>query len=145
MSPSFARHYRAVPRKLEGEPVLDRDSYRDGTQGMDGERGYCRTSWRLLRGDELLGTPTFAELKIFATDCRFSPTPAFETIRPLFEAELAAGGDLATPEEIEDWERAWAAVDALGLTLDPQDGSPLLRTDEFILHIWPGGAARLRL
>lgn len=112
---------------------------------MGGTGGRRKPPWRLVRGEELLGTLAFAELEMFTTTCRFFPTPAFEAIRPLFDAARAAGGDLTTPEEVEDWERAWAAIDALGLTLDPQDGSPPLRTDEFILNIWPDGSARLRL
>jgi hypothetical protein len=101
--------------------------------------------WRLMRGHDLLGVLEFDALEMFWTDCRFRPTPALEAIRPLFDAELAAGGDLNTYDEIEEWERAWAAIEALGLVLDPQDGRAPIPSDQFILHIWPDDTARLRV
>lgn len=112
---------------------------------MDDRSKPQRNSWRLLRGHELLGVLEFDDLEMFWTDCQFRPTPAFEAIRPLFDAELTAGGDLSNDDEIEEWEQAWGAIEALGLVLDAQDDRASIPSDEFILHIWPDNTARLRI
>ncbi len=68
---------------------------------------------------------------------RFSPTPAFHSVGPLFREEL----ELLNRDEMEAWEQMYARIDALGLELRPLGGgAPIC---EFILHL-DGERARVR-
>ena len=107
-----------------------------------GQRGRAGVPWKLMRGDLELGELDLPAMDMPFWDGTFEPAPAFDAVRPLFEAELAAGGDLRTAEEVEAWERAWAAIDALGLSLDPGDGGEPVT--EFVLHVFDNGTARMR-
>jgi hypothetical protein len=86
-------------------------------------------NWLLKRGDVLLGT-----LQNCAPDqpfffCKFTPTEAFQEIKPLFDEELKLLNDQA----MEEWEKAYAVIDALGLRLESPVGGVTI--DQFLLHL----------
>jgi len=88
-------------------------------------------SWRLWRGDILLGTlhPERTNQPFFYFS--FVPTPAFESVRPLFDDELRlaeaddADGDLV--------EAAYDRIRNLGLHLESIGRGSTIH--EFLLHI----------
>ncbi|MEU4154652.1 hypothetical protein [Streptomyces sp. NPDC026659] len=95
-------------------------------------------SWRLKRGDALIGTLTLEDVDMFWTDCRFQPGPDWETVRPLFEASEDAW-------ERDDEDAALAAEEAIheaGLVLVPGDGGAPVT--DFLLRV-SGETARFRV
>ncbi|MEW2131602.1 hypothetical protein [Streptomyces sp. NPDC005435] len=95
-------------------------------------------SWQLKRGDSLVGTLTLEGADMFWTDCLFRPGPAWETVRPLFEASEEAW-------ERDDEDAALAAEEAVyeaGLVLVPGDGGVPLT--DFLLRV-SGATARFRV
>ena len=95
-------------------------------------------TWRLMRGDELVGSLSVSEIDMPHYLCDFSPGPAWEPIRPLFEAWAGMRG----PDP--DGSRTAAALKPivdLRLVLVPvAGGEPITR---FFLRI-DGNKARLR-
>ncbi|MEU9402915.1 hypothetical protein [Streptomyces sp. NPDC048242] len=94
-------------------------------------------SWQLKRGDALIGTLTLEGVDMFWTDCRFRPGPAWEVVRPLFEASEDAW-------ECDDEDAALAAEEAIygaGLVLVPGDGEDPMT--DFLLRV-SGETARFR-
>jgi hypothetical protein len=86
----------------------------------------------LKQGELLLGTLETTDLDQPWVICKFTPTPAFEAVKPLFDAELElieGSDDL----EIDAWEMAYSRIDELGLQLVPVNGEPSI--SEFVLHI----------
>jgi len=97
------------------------------------------TTWHLTAADgTALGRLELAEGgDMFWSDYRFTPTPAFEQIAPLFADELA----LLNRGEMETWEVAYQRIVDLGIELRAEDCDDTIR--EFILHV-DGSEARLR-
>ncbi|MEV8596211.1 hypothetical protein [Streptomyces sp. NPDC052012] len=95
-------------------------------------------TWRLMRGDELVGSLAVYDIDMPHYLCAFSPGPGWEPVRPLFEAWAAVQGPDA------DGSRTAAALKPivdLGLVLVPvAGGEPINR---FFLRI-NGDKARLR-
>jgi len=96
-------------------------------------------SMRLLRGSTLLATISDLQPDMPFFEGRFIAEPAFEQVRPLFEDEWR----ILNERPFEEWEQAWNLVRALGLSLDPGDGSPSRGPEEYLLHV-KGDRARLR-
>lgn len=88
-------------------------------------------AWTLMRGDIVLGALTLNVVDMPFFDCHFSPTPAFEEVRPLFATELALLDD-SEAVAAGTWDQAYRTIDALHLTLVGDDGQ---RLDDFLLHI----------
>jgi hypothetical protein len=88
----------------------------------------------LRRGQDLLGILRFQDNDQPFVRYRFEPTPLYSEVQPLFDEELR----LLNSDNMNAWESAYHKIDALGLTLEPTDGS--LRIREFILHIEGCGA-----
>jgi hypothetical protein len=84
--------------------------------------------WLLKRGGVVLGHLAQCKPDQPFVFCRFTSTSAFEEVRPLFEAELR----LLNTGQMEDWEKAYQAIDALGLRLESSGGKTI---NEFLLHI----------
>jgi hypothetical protein len=84
-----------------------------------------------------LGRVELTSADMFWSEGRFTPTPAFDSIAPLFRAEL----ELLNGDAWEAWEEAYARIDALGLELRPLGGGAPIR--EFILHV-DGESAQVR-
>ncbi len=93
--------------------------------------------WTLMMGDSALGTLTPYDSDWPWEYCHFTPTPAFEQVRPLFVAELEI---LEGQWDEAQWEKAYDAIAALKLRLVRDDGQII---DEFLLHI-DGDTARFR-
>jgi hypothetical protein len=94
--------------------------------------------WRLIRGNELVGTLTVYEVDMPSFLCNFRPGPGWEPVRPLFEAWAEVRG----PDP--DGSRTAAALKPildLGLVLVPVAGGDPV--DRFFLRI-DGDKARLR-
>jgi len=47
-------------------------------------------SWKLVRGDRLVGTLRLEAIDMFWTDCDFRPGPEWPAVRPLFDASRQA-------------------------------------------------------
>jgi hypothetical protein len=85
--------------------------------------------WWLKRGGVVLGTLEGCSPDMPWFFCRFTPTAAFEEVRSYFDEEL----QLLNEGRMDDWEKAFEAIVALGLRLeDPEDGTTI---DKFILHV----------
>lgn len=67
----------------------------------------------------------------------FESTTDFAQIQPLFETEL----QLFHAGDMDEWESAYSAIDALALRLESADGTQTI--DDFLLHI-DGRAAWFR-
>jgi hypothetical protein len=99
---------------------------------------------RLTRGGEVLavlrqdGRATDPDLDgQFTTEATFEPTPAFESVRHLFEREyelLAADEDARNKE----WMDIWDELKAPGLFVESADGSE--RLDIVWVHVKDGRA-----
>jgi hypothetical protein len=99
-----------------------------GDGGSDAARG--RIGWHLRQAENLLGALTFVRVDAAWVVCRFEATPAFASIRPLFEAELDLFDHYA---DWDTWETAYRQIADLELSLDPiQGGEPL---QDFLLHV----------
>ncbi|MGA5820169.1 hypothetical protein ACPC54_20160 [Kitasatospora sp. NPDC094028] len=92
------------------------------------------TTWRLLRGEELLGEIVVEESDFAWTDGRFLPRPGFAEVKPWFDESAA----LVDAEEYEAFELAYDRIDG-ALTLVGPAGPAA----EFLLHI-RGDRARFR-
>jgi hypothetical protein len=93
--------------------------------------------WELRQGDLLIGSLTFEGQDMFWSDCSFRPAPAWEELRPLFEASRDAWRRGDTEAALQADEEMCAA----GLVLVPSEGgSPIT---EFLLRI-DGETARFR-
>lgn len=85
--------------------------------------------WRLQRGDEVLGEVVVNDSNFPWLTGSWSPTPAFDSVRPLFEAEL----DLVEDDDLGiEWEGAYRRIWDAGVRLHYPDGR---RVPEFLLHI----------
>ena len=95
---------------------------------------------QLKRGNALLGTLQVIDLDQPWFICEFVRASGFESVKPLFDEELALleGSDNF---DIDAWENAYSRIDDLGLQLVPTDGGTPI--DEFVLHI-DGQEARFR-
>ncbi len=85
--------------------------------------------FHLYRGERLLGTLTRTDGDMPWHLGAFDPAPAFEEVRPLFDQELA----LLNADRMDEWEAAWAEVEALGLRLEPVPAGVAIT--EFLLHV----------
>lgn len=95
-------------------------------------------TWRLMRGDELVGSLTVHGIDMPVYLCDFRPGPGWEPVRPLFETWAAAQG----PDP--DGSRTVTALKPildLGLTLVPAVGGGTI--SRFFLRI-DGDKACLR-
>lgn len=90
---------------------------------MDTER------WELREGDAVLGTiqVSEAESDFPWLHGRWEPTPRFDAVRALFDAELALADDPGT-----EWEAAYRQIYDAGIRFHYPDGK---RVPEFLLHI----------
>jgi hypothetical protein len=86
-------------------------------------------NFHLYRGEQLLGTLTYASSDMPWEHGTFEPTPAFEEFRPLFDRELA----LLNADRMDEWEEAWSEIEELGLHLKRGPASKAI--DEFLLHV----------
>lgn len=81
-----------------------------------------KTSYRLLRGDTILGYVTSDNTKFdqpwFAGT--FKPSAEFETVRPLFERELRLLDTLDT-DTTDEYEALWEVIEGPGLRLESID------------------------
>jgi hypothetical protein len=90
-----------------------------------------------MADDVSLGT-----LEIYEVDqpwwyCHFTPTSAFEEVRPLFTAEQTAfeadeAERMSGRADAGSWDEAYNAIDALKLRLIADDGQVI---DTLLLHI----------
>lgn len=94
-------------------------------------------SWQLQQGDALMGTLTLEGIDMFWTDCCFEPAPAWENIRPLFEASRTAwqSGDQGAALAADE------AIARAGLVLVPCDGGAPIT--DFLIRV-SGPTARFR-
>jgi hypothetical protein len=94
---------------------------------------------RLYRGDLLLGSVEidWAKADFPWHGGAFTPTPHFEAVRPLFDAELALRGQ---PPE---WDKAYAQIVQPGLRLEDPETGKVHR--HVLLHIIHGQEARFRI
>lgn len=96
-------------------------------------------SWWLMRDGTRLGVLVLDRIDQPWFHCRFTPTSAWESVRPTVEAWTAAvEGDDGDEPRITD---ALEAVDELGLFLAPVSGSE--RIDDILVHV-EDGVARFR-
>ena len=88
------------------------------------------TNYALMYGDTQLGLLTEYEIDQPWIRCHFVAQPAFEKIRPLFEAEIHA---LETEHPDDNtWEETYEAIAALNLCLACDDGKKI---GPMLLHI----------
>jgi len=95
---------------------------------------------RLMVGDELIATLDGVNVDMPWFECRFTPEDAFEKFAPLFERELSlveAPGEM----DVEEWERTMREIWSRGLVLVLDGGE---RIEEYALHVYADGTARLR-
>jgi hypothetical protein len=92
-----------------------------------------------MQGDKLLGvlTPTGIDQPWFL--CDFAATPAWDAVRPVFEASTAAA-ESHDPDGSAAGQ-ALQAVDDLGITLVPAGNDSVI--EDFLLHV-EGDQARYR-
>lgn len=87
----------------------------------------------LKQGEILLGILTFDYVAQPWFMCKFVPTEAFATVKPLFDEELA----LLNAEKLDEYEKVWeqidALIDALKLRLVLANTGDVI--EEFLLHI----------
>jgi hypothetical protein len=95
--------------------------------------------FNFFRGDTLLG-----QIEVVSELCdfpwyggRFTPTPAFADVAPLFAEELR----LLDSDDFDAWDAVWQQIDAPGLRLVPVHGG--VADTEPLIHI-EGGEARWR-
>ena len=86
-------------------------------------------TWQLICGTKILGTLTYRTVDQPTFHCDFSPTPDFAAIAPLFAAELNS----LNADRMDQWEKDYQKIDALGLRLVPIGAAPEI--EEFLLHI----------
>lgn len=80
------------------------------------------------QGEVVLGHMRVTELDFPWVLCAFTPTEAFEPLRPLFEAQLR----LSEGENWDAYEQVEAEIIALALELrDPETGE---RISDFLIH-----------
>ncbi|MER7845865.1 hypothetical protein ABTZ03_18165 [Kitasatospora sp. NPDC096077] len=91
----------------------------------------------LKQGDTVLGTITIDDLDMPWWHGHFRPTPAFEPIRPFFDATRRAF-KAADDRTIG---AALGAIKSLALVIEPEDGTEPITA--FLLHI-EGDRMRLR-
>jgi hypothetical protein len=94
---------------------------------------------RLYRGQTLLGS---IELDWEKADFpwhggAFTPTEHFESVRPLFDAELALRGQPPA------WDEAYAQIVQPGLRLEDSESGKV--HDQVLIHIIQGQEARFRI
>jgi hypothetical protein len=80
---------------------------------------------QLMQGEIILGTLTFKDIDFPWVNCTFEPTPDFNAVKPLFDAELRAQED--------EWDQVYDKIFALGLQLVNHERNQCI--DEFLLHI----------
>ena len=93
--------------------------------------------WALKRDDVVLGYLTDCRVSQPVFHCKFRPTAEFESVKHLFDRELA----LLNENRMDEYEAAYDEIDELGLHLSPPEGQPII--SEFLLHI-EGDAAWFR-
>ncbi|MER7312071.1 MULTISPECIES: hypothetical protein [Streptomyces] len=94
-------------------------------------------SWQLRQDDRLVGTLTLEEIDMFWSDCHFEPAPAWDDLRPLFDASRDAWvrGDEEAALAADE------AIHAEGLILVPDEGGDPIT--DFLIRI-NGETARFR-
>lgn len=104
----------------------------------------ARSFWRLTRGGETIaylrpdGKLRFPELDgHFTVEAAFEPTPAYESVRRLFERELEIFDEEGEAEQAE-WAAIWEELAAPGLFVESLDGKD--RWDILWIHVRDGGA-----
>ena len=65
--------------------------------------------------------------------CAFEELEALDELRPLFQRELDIVEGLGESFDADDWERAYAAIEALGLRLTPLHAGAVI--ENFVLHV----------
>lgn len=83
------------------------------------------TTLQLVHGTILLGILTLKDTDFPWVNCTFVPTPAFATVKPLFDAELTV------PEA--EWDQLYQQIIDLGLQLVNPERDQCI--DMFLLHI----------
>ncbi|KAA0254431.1 MAG: hypothetical protein EDM79_20875 [Chloroflexi bacterium] len=91
----------------------------------------------LKQGDIVLGTLKETDNDFPWRYCTFTPTDAFQSVKPLFDRAR----EQVEAEEWEQFDKAYQQIEALGLRLvDPLSGDEIR---EFLLHI-EGDSASFR-
>lgn len=90
--------------------------------------------YQLIRDGQALATLTRTGSDFPWHEGAYVATDAFEAVRPLFDRERA----LLEQDRMDEWERAWEEIEALGLVLRPLDGRPDIV--EFLIHFDDAGA-----
>ncbi|MFN3648885.1 MAG: hypothetical protein ACK47B_04815 [Armatimonadota bacterium] len=85
--------------------------------------------WELRRGEEALGVISLTSLDQPWLNGEFIPTASFEQVGLIFEEELR----LLNEDQLEEWEKCYDRIDALGLSLHSLSSGRVVR--EFVLHI----------
>lgn len=92
----------------------------------------------LLRGGVLLGRMTRVGGEQPLLHYRFQPTPAFDEVAPLFDAELKT----FETDDLAGWQQQYDKIRGPGLALELPDGG--VYAGDFVIHV-EGEKARLRL
>ena len=87
-------------------------------------------SWKLKLDNEILGVLTDGSPDMPFMFCKFVASAPFSKYQALFAKEL----ELLNSDQMALWEQIYSEINALGLALEPNDGTSELIT-EFILHI----------
>ncbi|MFJ2581301.1 hypothetical protein [Kitasatospora aureofaciens] len=90
------------------------------------------TTWRLMRGDELLGEIVVEEADFPWQSGRFIPQQGFAGVKPWFDESTA----LVDAEDYEAFDRSYDRIEE-SLTLVAPDGP----VDGFLLHVWDDRAS----
>lgn len=93
--------------------------------------------FHLQQGEVVLGILEETDSDFPWRTCTFTPTEAFQTVKPLFDRAL----ELVRAEEWEPFDEAYQQIQALGLRLvNPSSGDEIT---DFLLHI-EGDSASFR-
>ena len=85
--------------------------------------------FHLMRGEEVLGVLVLKTTDFPWINCEFKPAASFEEVRSYFDEELK----LVEADSMEEWESAYARINALGLRLiDVEKGEDI---GDFLLHV----------
>jgi hypothetical protein len=112
-------------------------AYTTGSTAIEDNMDRVGDNWKLLDGDQLLGTLQRRETDMPWFICEFAPTDAFERE---YRARFKESNRLFH-EDVEEWEPFYDELIA-GLTLEAEPGTA--NVTDFILHV-EGIEARLRL
>jgi len=89
-----------------------------------------KRSWKLKKGNEVLGILTETAVTMPFVDCEFVANPSFTFYQAKFAEELR----LLNSDQMDQWEQAYSQIISLGLVLEPNNlDSELI--SEFTLHI----------